>query len=99
MMLTFDRVLEVFSEYLAKDDMYEVVTTSHGYTVLEWNSQSEEWIGAKLCRSPAVLANELMYGYTGLLEYQATLGRRDLNDSDRKYVDSMRQKMLKKLNG
>jgi len=34
-MLTFEKVLEVFKDYLAADGMYEVVMTSHGYTVLE----------------------------------------------------------------
>ena len=35
MVLTFEKVLEVFKDYLASDDMYEIVMTSHGYTMLE----------------------------------------------------------------
>ena len=35
-MLTFEKVLEVFGDYLQQDPLYEVVTTSHGYTLMAW---------------------------------------------------------------
>ena len=97
-MLTFEKVLEVFKDYLAEDDMFEVVSTSHGYTMLEWDSQCGEWTGIKLCLTPEALVDALMYGYTGLLEYRVTLGRRELNDSDRAQVKAARQAMLARLN-
>ncbi len=96
-MLTFEKVLEVFNNYLAEDDMYEVIFTSHGYTLLEWDRQHGEWTGVKLCPSPETLVDALMYGYTGLLEYRATLGRRELNDDDAAKIESARQAMLAKL--
>lgn len=96
-MLTFEKVLEVFKNYLTEDDMYEVIFTSHGYTLLEWDRQRGEWTGVKLCPSPETLVDALMYGYTGLLEYRATLGRRELNDDDLSRVESARQAMLAKL--
>ena len=37
-MLTFEKVMEVFKDYLTEDTRYEVVMTSRGYTVLEWDS-------------------------------------------------------------
>ena len=33
-MLTFEKVLEVFQAYLDDDPLYEVVQTSHGYTLI-----------------------------------------------------------------
>ena len=51
-MLTFERVLEVFKEYLAEDEMYEVINTSHGYAILEWDSQREDWTGIQRCETP-----------------------------------------------
>ena len=33
-MLTFEKVLEVFQAYLDDDPLYEVVQTSHGYTLM-----------------------------------------------------------------
>ena len=98
-MLTFEKVLEVFNDYLDDDEMYEVVFTSHGYTLLEWDRQCGDWTGVKLCPTPEALVNALMYGYTGLLEYRATLGRRELNDNDKAQVDTARQAVLAKLNG
>ena len=35
-MLTFEKVLEVFKEYLQQDPLYEVVFTRHGYTLMAW---------------------------------------------------------------
>ena len=34
LMLTFEKVMAVFKDYLAEDTRYEIVMTSHGYTVL-----------------------------------------------------------------
>ena len=98
-MLTFEKVLDVFRDYLNSDEMYEVVTTSHGFTLLEWDPQCSEWTGVKLCPTPEALTDALMYGYTGLLEYRATLGRRELNDGDRAYVKAAQQAMLARLKG
>lgn len=98
-MLTFEKVLEVFKDYLDNDEMYEVVTTSHGYTLLEWDPQCGEWTGVKLCPTPETLTDALMYGYTGLLEYRATLGRRELTDGDRAQVETAQKAMLAKLYG
>ena len=39
-MLTFEKVIEVFKDYLTEDTRYEIVMTSHGYTVLEWDSRA-----------------------------------------------------------
>ena len=33
-MLTFEKVREVFKDYFTEDTRYEIVMTSHGYTVL-----------------------------------------------------------------
>ena len=50
-MLTFDKVLDVFRPFLA-EGVYEVVSTSHGYTILEWDACCQEWISVKLCATP-----------------------------------------------
>ncbi len=96
-MLTFEKVLEVFKDYLATDGMYEIVMTSHGYTVLEWDAQLGDWTGAKRCATPQDMMDALLYSYTGYLEYQATLARRELTEDDLAQVEVQRQIMLKKL--
>ncbi len=96
-MLTFEKVLEVFKDYLAADGMYEIVMTSHGYTVLEWDAQLDDWTGAKRCTTPQDMVDALLYGYTGYLEYQATLARRELTKDDLEKVKVQRQMILDKL--
>ena len=39
-MLTFEKVLKVFQAYLDDDPLYEVVQTSHGYTLMAWEPVS-----------------------------------------------------------
>lgn len=96
-MLTFEKVLEVFADYLDSDDMYEIVMTSHGYAVLEWDNRQEDWTNAKRCRTPKDMADILLYAYTGSLEYHATLARRELTEDDLAQVEVQRQIMLAKL--
>ena len=43
-MLTFEKVLSVFDPFLAENGIYEIVQTTHGHTILEWDSRSQEWI-------------------------------------------------------
>ena len=40
-MLTFERVLNAFEDILQQDPLYEVVSTSHGYTLLACTPESE----------------------------------------------------------
>ena len=42
-MLTFEKVLNVFSDYLQQAPLYEVVLTSHGYTLMAWEPERNEW--------------------------------------------------------
>ena len=39
----------MFESFLAENGIYEAVQTSHGHTILEWDSCSQEWISVKLC--------------------------------------------------
>ena len=38
-MMTFEKVLEVFNDYLNKDSVLEVVNTKRGYTVMIWDEK------------------------------------------------------------
>ena len=42
-MMTFEKVLEVFNDYLNKDSVLEVVNTKRGYTVMIWDEKDEQW--------------------------------------------------------
>lgn len=96
-MLTFEKVPSVFDPFLAENGIYEAVQTSHGHTILEWDSRSQEWISVKLCATPKNLAETLLNDLTGYLEYKATLGHRDLTDKDITQVNTQRQEYIEKL--
>ena len=46
-MMTFEKVLEVFNDYLNKDSVLEVVNTKRGYTVMIWDEKDEQWFGVE----------------------------------------------------
>lgn len=96
-MLTYEKVFEVFNQFLEENGIYEVVQTSQGYTVLEWDARGKEWISATLCATPEKMAETLLDDLTGYLEYKATLGRRDLTYDDMAQVSTQRQVYLDKL--
>ena len=96
-MLSFEKILNVFEAFLSENGIYEIVQTSQGYTVLEWDARGREWISATLCETPEEMAEILLDDLTGYLEYKATLGRRDLTDEDISWVNAQRQKYLEKL--
>lgn len=96
-MLTFERVLEVFQDYLSKDTMYEIVTTSRGCTVLEWDSESNDWSDAKLCATPQDLAEALLDGLASYLEYQMTKCNRECTEQNREQIAAQLKAMTDRL--
>ena len=63
-MLTFEKVLEVFQAYLDDDPLYEVVQTSHGYTLMAWEPHRNDWYSAEIQKTPEDLRNALLDTYT-----------------------------------
>ena len=51
-MLSFDRILQVFDDILRQDPLYEIVSTRHGYTLLGWEPNREEWYSVLLLDTP-----------------------------------------------
>ena len=81
-MLTFEKVLNVFSDYLQQDPLYEVVLTSHGYTLMAWEPERNEWYQVELMETPEMLLDALLDTYAGFLEDQMTENDRELNPSE-----------------
>ena len=82
-MPTFEKVLEVFKDYLAEDNICEVILTSRGYTVMYWDEKLNNWYGVEHCETPEVLRDELLNAYNNFIEHKFTLSRR----SDNKKLD------------
>lgn len=76
-MLTFERILQVFEDILRKDPLYEIVSTSHGYTLLGWDSYREDWYSAEVLETPEAMLDALLRVHSNDLEYQFTHGERD----------------------
>ena len=77
-MMTFESVLNVFSGYLQADPLYEVVLTSHGYTLLAWEPGRNDWYSAEFTATPDILLNKLVDAYANFLEDQITANEREL---------------------
>ena len=96
-MLTFEKVLEVFKNYLTEDTRYEIVMTSHGYTVLEWDSRANTWAGEELCATPEIMRDVLLDNFTGYLEYRAIIESGEITKTEQARITEQRQTLLDKL--
>ena len=76
-MLTFERVLNVFEDILREDPLYEIVLTSHGYTLLAWDAHRNQWYSAELLDTAEIMLDALLSNYSSNLELQFTGGERD----------------------
>ncbi len=96
-MLIFEKVMEVFKDYLTEDTRYEIVMTSHGYTVLEWDSSSNTWAGEELCATPEIMRDVLLDCFTGYLEYKAITTNGEISEAEQVGITAQRQVLLEKL--
>lgn len=76
-MLTFEKVLEAFKDYLVEDTDCEVVLTKHGYTMMQWNEKSKSWYGVEYCETPEDLQEELTMAKTEFEEYNHAKGNKN----------------------
>lgn len=81
-MLNYEKVLEVFKKYLDGEDMYEIVTTSHGYTLMGWNAPRKEWHTAKYLETPEIMLEALLETYADYLADELTGSDRDVTPEE-----------------
>lgn len=92
-MLTFEKVLDVFKAYLDKDPLYEVVQTSHGYTLMAWEPHRNNWYSAEYQETPEDLRDALLDIYANFLEAELTEDERELTQKEAEEI----QKKCKEL--
>ena len=95
-MLTFEKILEVFKDYLNQDDVFEVVNTKRGYTVMIWDGKDEQWFGVQHCKTPELLRDALLEGYHDYSEQQLTHNRRNLTEHEIAYIHDADTEVKKK---
>lgn len=95
-MLSFEKILEVFRNYLLIDSDVETVMTSHGYTVMCWDSIGGDWLDAQYCKTPQDLLDVLLECYRSYLSDLITESKRELTKQEKKEIKenilSMKQK-------
>ena len=81
-MLTNEIVLKVFSDYLARDDDFEVVLTSKGYTVMGFDCYRQDWNTVDFCPTPEDLLDSLLDAHENFRMMEITGGDRDLTEKE-----------------
>ena len=95
-MLTFEKVLKVFQAYLEDDPLYEVVQTSHGYTLMAWEPHRNDWYSAEIQKTPEDLRNALLSTYANFLEDKITGNDRDLTATETEEIQQRCRELLEK---
>ena len=85
-MLTFERVLNAFEDILQQDPLYEVVSTSHGYTLLAWDEHRNQWYSAELLETPEAMLDALLGVHSSYLESEL-LGD-DLTEQEEEVIEA-----------
>ena len=50
--MTYNKVFEVFQDYLSEDKDTEVLNTSRGYLVVMWETSDGDWVTSRLAEDP-----------------------------------------------
>ena len=95
-MLTLEKVREVFQAYLDDDPLYEVVQTSHGYTLMAWEPHRNDWYSAEIQKTPEDLRNALLSTYANFLEDKITGNDRDLTATETEEIQQRCRELLEK---
>ena len=95
-MLTFEKVLKIFEDYLALDTALEVCKSRYGYIRVEFDSIRgiSDYCSGVVCRTPEELFDILLSDYEGYEELNLTKGQRDTNEEDTKKIRVLCQRYL-----
>lgn len=66
-MLTFEKVLKVLQPQINRD-ICEVLLTSRGYVVMEWDGYDRSWYNVTHCDTPQALRDAMLRAYQGYLQ-------------------------------
>ena len=80
-MLTFEKVLEIFADYLAADETIEVYISRHGCVRVEFD-QDFRYCTGEVCHTPKELFDLLADDYRTYLEIELTKGKREVTEDD-----------------
>ena len=88
-MLTYEKVLDLFQDYLERDSCIEIVMTKWGYVRLFCEPPYLNTLEAVLCRTPEELFKELLDDLLTDQEYQLAKKHGVLREKDREELEKM----------
>lgn len=94
-MLIFEKVLEIFADYLAGDETTEVYISRHGCVRVEFD-QDFHYCTGEVCNTPKELFDLLSDDYRTYLEIELTKGRRELMEDVVMEVDALCKRSLER---
>ena len=94
-MLTFEKVLEIFADYLAADETIEVYISRHGCVRVEFD-EDFHYCSGEVCHTPKELFNFLADDYRTYVEIELTKGRRGLTEDDEREADALCKRYLER---
>lgn len=92
-MMTFERVLQVFTGYLQEDADVDVIHTRQGYSLMVWDGAARNWSRAEFCETPEILCGLLCDVYADYLELEITRAQRELTQTEQAGINAERRKM------
>lgn len=95
-MLTFEKILKLFQDYLQEESCIEIVHTKWGYVRLFCEAPYLDTIEAVICRMPEELFNELLDNYLMEQEYQLIKEHGLLSPKDQKRLEKMKKYFIEK---
>ena len=94
--MEFEKVMEIFRDYLDSDQEEEVLKCRRGYLRVTWNGDSRYCVDGILCRTPEELFEVLLSDYRSYEEIQITKGRREVTEDDEKLAEQFCQRLRKR---
>ena len=94
-MLTFEKVLEIFADYLAADETIEVYISRHGCVRVEFD-QDFHYCSGEVCHTPKELFDRLADDYRTYLEIELTKGKREVTEDDEREADALCKRHLER---
>lgn len=92
-MQSFEKVLEIFRDYLTLDPEEEVVKCRQGYLRVTWNEETRYCVDGILSRTPEELFEVLLSDYRTYEEVRLTRGQREVSREEEKQVDILCQRL------
>ena len=94
-MLTFEKVLEIFADYLAADETIEVYISRHGCVRVEFD-QNFHYCTGEVCHTPKELFDLLADDYRTYQEIELTKGKREVTEDDEREADALCKRYLER---